>query len=432
MVSYNKTLEYLYSQLPMFHRIGPAAYKPDLGNILKLCEHLQNPHQKFKSVHIAGTNGKGSVSSMLASILMEQGYKTALATSPHLKDFRERIRINGKVVPKREVVRFVKEAKHLFAEISPSFFEISIALTFQYFAKSNLDIAVIETGLGGRLDSTNIISPVLAVITNIGMDHANLLGDTLHEIAGEKAGIIKPKTPVVIGRHQPEILKVFSDKAQLEAAPIFLSKDFFRIENSVVEKFRGKVYRKVTFKAPNNNICEFRCDIWGRYQTENIATVLTAVEVLKSNGWEINDDAVQNGLANVARNSGLKGRWQQLGSNPTIMADTGHNLDGIRAVIEQINQLSFRRLHVVIGMVDDKDVAAVLKLLPQSAAFYFCRPDIPRGLDVAILKEHAKHVGLKGDAYHSVGEALDAAKQNSSPDDLIFVGGSTFVVAEVV
>jgi dihydrofolate synthase/folylpolyglutamate synthase len=432
MISYNQVLEYLYNQLPMYHRIGSAAYKPDIGNIVKLCQHLGNPQNKFKSIHIAGTNGKGSVSSMLASILMEQGYKTALATSPHLKDFRERIRIDGKMIPKREVVRFVKENRHLFKEISPSFFEISIALTFDYFAKSEVDIAVIETGLGGRLDSTNIILPELSVITNIGMDHANLLGNTLQKIAYEKAGIIKPQIPVVIGRHQPEIFQVFNDKAEFEGAPIHLSKDFFRVKEAEIERVRGKVYRKVTFDCLEGKIREYSCDIWGRYQTENIATALTAVKILKSNGWRISEEAVRNGLAKVSRNSGLKGRWQQLGSNPTIMADTGHNLDGIKVVMEQIGELTFEHLHMVIGMVDDKDAVSVLRLMPKTAKYYFCKPNIPRGLDAVKLQEQGAQVGVNGIVYESVTEAFYAAKENATRNDLIFVGGSTFVVAEVV
>ncbi len=432
MRSYIQALDYLYSQLPVFHRIGPAAYKPDLGNIVKLCNHLQNPHHRFKSIHIAGTNGKGSVSSMLASILMEQGYKTALATSPHLKDFRERIRVNGKMIPKREVVRFVNENKHLFAEISPSFFEISIALTFQHFAASNIDIAVVETGLGGRLDSTNIISPELSVITNIGMDHANLLGDTLAKIAGEKAGIIKPGTPVVVGRSQPEILQVFVGKAKIERSPIYLSNDLLSLQDSKVERGKGKVYLKAVFNFRDGRQREYRCDIWGGYQTENIATTLAAVEILRSKGWEISEGAVRRGLANVARNSGLKGRWQLLGSNPTIMADTGHNADGINSVVQQISQLSYDHLHIVMGMVDDKDVASILKLMPTAAQYYFCRPNIPRGLNTKVLKQQATLIGLEGKEYTSVNEALGAAKQNASPSDLIFIGGSTFVVAEVV
>ncbi len=419
----------MYAQLPMFTRIGAAALKPDLTNTLALCEALGNPHKKFRTVHIAGTNGKGSTSHMLASILQAAGYKTGLHTSPHLKDFRERTRVNGQMMPEDFVIHFVEENKTLFETIKPSFFEMTVAMCFDYFAKQQVDIAIIETGLGGRLDSTNIIRPQLSVITNIGWDHTDLLGDTLAKIAFEKAGIIKPNTPVVIGESDEETAPVFINKAKDENAPIVFADAQLQLQNF---DNRGDV---AVFDVWQNNQVLFsgvECDLTGIYQKKNIATVLAAVLQLQEQGWEITEAHIRQGLQSVKSSTGLMGRWQKLSDNPLTYADTGHNLNGIQEVLKQISLTPHNQLHIVWGMVKDKDITKVLGLLPQKAHYYFCNAQLPRALPAAEMQQQATAFGLQGNHYSTVAEALKAAQTTAQQGDLVFVGGSTFVVAEVV
>lgn len=419
----------MYAQLPMFTRIGAAALKPDLTNTLALCEALGNPHKKFKTIHIAGTNGKGSTSHMLASILQAAGYKTGLHTSPHLKDFRERTRVNGQMMPEDFVIRFVEENNTLFETIKPSFFEMTVAMCFDYFAKQQVDIAIIETGLGGRLDSTNIIRPQLSVITNIGWDHTDLLGDTLAKIAFEKAGIIKSNTPVVIGESDEETAPVFINKAKDENAPIGFADAQLQLQNF---DSRGDV---AVFDVWQNNQVLFsgvECDLTGIYQKKNIVTVLAAVLQLQKQGWEITEAHIRQGLQSVKSSTGLMGRWQKLSDNPLTYADTGHNLNGIQEVLKQISLTPHNQLHIVWGMVKDKDITKVLGLLPQKAHYYFCNAQLPRALPAAEMQQQATAFGLQGNHYPTVAEALKAAQTTAQQGDLVFVGGSTFVVAEVV
>ncbi len=404
-MNYNETIEWMFGLLPMYQHQGKTAYKKDLTNIHKLSLHLGEPHKQFKSIHIAGTNGKGSVSHMLASVLQEAGYKTGLYTSPHLKDFRERIRINGQMIRKNCVINFIKRNENFIKQNNLSFFELSVGMAFEYFAKKKVDIAIIETGLGGRLDSTNIINPELSIITNISKDHTSLLGNSLKEIAYEKAGIIKKRTPVVIGEYTEETWKVFEKVAKDKEAPLYLSKRFRNLPSS---------------------------DLKGKYQEKNIQTLLSAIEILKNNGYTINDKVLERGLKNVQKNTGLRGRWDILNEKPKVIADTAHNEAGINEVIDQLNSLSYTKLHIVLSMVNDKDIESILKLFPVKATYYFSKASIPRGLDAEILKKKAQVYQLKGDSYETVGKAYRAALKNASPNDLIFVGGSTFTVAEII
>ncbi len=431
-MDYQETLDYLFSQLPMFQRIGPAAYKANLDNTHALLNHLGNPENAFRSVHVAGTNGKGSVAHMLASVLQAQGFKTGLATSPHLKDFRERIRVNGVPVPGQEVVRFVQRHKAFLENLQPSFFEMTIAMTFDYFAREKLDVAVVETGMGGRLDSTNVLKPEVSVITNIGLDHTRFLGNALPDIAREKAGIIKENTPVVIGRRQPEVLQVFAETASRMKARLCVASDQYRINTHRQVSADGLpcLEAVVSHAGKSKSYC---LDLPGEYQLENLVTVLATVDTLRSlEHWNVSEEALQEGLKMVTRHTGMQGRWQQIGSNPAIICDTGHNREGITWIIKQLRTLAYHRLHMVFGVVDDKDLAPVLSLLPKEARYYFCRPDVPRGLDAKKLASAASFWGLEGDAYDRVDEALGQAQKEASPRDLIFVGGSTFVVAEVL
>lgn len=429
MLTYQQTLDYLFSRLPMFHRIGEKAFKADLHNIKALSELLNNPHNNFKSIHIAGTNGKGSTSHMLAAILQEAGYKTGLYTSPHLRDFRERIRVNGQMIPESNVVDFVETHKADFERIEPSFFEMGVALAFDHFAKENVDIAVVETGLGGRLDSTNIITPLLSVITNISFDHTAILGDSIEAIAGEKAGIIKENVPVVIGQRQDKAAEVFIEKATQTHSPISFASELWEISH--IDKYPGKLV--VTISNPAGvKYDHLALDLPGNYQLKNIKTVLESVEALKNIGFNISDNHIYSALANVKHLTGLLGRWYTLSEQPLIICDTGHNVDGITQVVEQINETPYEKLHVVFGMVKDKDITHVLELMPKEAEYYFCKADIPRGMDAQELKELAVKYGLNGKVYYSVKEALATAKAQADKNDLIFVGGSTFVVAEVV
>lgn len=435
-MNYNDTLNYLYTQLPMFTRVGASAFKKDLDNTIALCAKLDNPQHKFKSIHVGGTNGKGSTSHMLAAILQTAGYKTGLYTSPHLKDFRERIRINGEMISEQTVVDFVAKHQTDFEEIEPSFFEMTVALAFDVFAKEQVDIAVIEVGLGGRLDSTNIITPLLSVITNIGWDHMNILGDTLELIAGEKAGIIKPGIPVVIGEHQPEVSEVFLNKAKKGSSPIEFASEEWDVlsESSDLNLLTVEIQRQVlpTFAFSEEPIFTFRLDLPGSYQVKNLKTVLTAVDELRNRGFSITDEHLSIALQNVKKLTGLHGRWEVLSTAPLTICDTGHNPEGIAEVLKNITSVTYKQLHFVIGMVNDKDITKVLAMLPKKAIYYFCKPDIPRGLEAESLKLKAESLGLNGEAYPSVKDALNAAQSAATANDLVFVGGSTFVVAEAV
>jgi len=403
-MTYQQTLDYLFSRLPIYQREGIAAYKADIGNIVAASKKLGTPHKKFKSIHVAGTNGKGSVSHMLASILQEAGYKVGLYTSPHLKDFRERIKINGEIISESEVVQFVSENKIDFEKIDLSFFEFTVALTFNYFAKQKIDIAIIETGLGGRLDSTNIIKPELSIITNIGLDHTNLLGNTLEEIAVEKAGVIKNNTPIIIGRKQEVTEQTFRNIAQKNDAELIYASE------------------KKSYKT----------DLEGIYQKENSNTCLTAIQSLQNMGWRIPESSIKKGLANTIKNTSLLGRWQLISKSPDTICDIGHNEDGIKQICRQLKNIKYERLHFVYGTVNDKSLDEILTLLPQDAKYYFCRPNIARGLDEIELQEKANKEGLKGKAYSSVKQAFSTAKEKATNNDLIFIGGSTFVVAEIL
>ncbi len=428
-MNYETTIQYLYSQLPMFTRDGASAYKNDLFNTIELCNRLNNPQQKFKSVHIAGTNGKGSTSHMLAAILQTAGYKTGLYTSPHLRDFRERIRINGEMISEQYVIDFVDKHRQDFEEIKPSFFEMTVGMAFNIFALEKVDIAIIEVGLGGRLDSTNIITPLLSVITNIGWDHTNLLGNTLPLIAGEKAGIIKSNIPVIVGEYQTDIADVFLNKANAENTPLsFASKQWEILKSGMVENLLTIEIQKDT----KSEIFDLKLDLTGSYQLKNVKTVLSAVDELRKQGFDITGEHIKTALANVKTLTGLHGRWEVLSRQPLTICDTGHNPDGITEVLKNIKNTTFKHLHFVIGVVNDKDISKILTMLPKDATYYFCKPNIPRGLDAEVLKEEAQKHGLYGDAHPSVAAALNTAQQNATNDDLVFAGGSTFVVAEIV
>lgn len=434
---YKETLQYLYSRLPMFSKEGQAAMKPGLQNIIKFCQKLGNPEEKFKSVHIGGTNGKGSSSHMLAAVLQKAGYKTGLYTSPHLRDFRERIRIDGEMISENAVIDFVKTNRQFIEEIEPSFFEVTVAMAFEYFALNKVDIAIIEVGLGGRLDSTNIIKPELSLISNIGYDHMNILGNTLAEIASEKAGIIKTKTPVIISQRQAEIQAIFNNKATEMESPITFASDDWEITQSSFQNTNTDLLKvEIKPKSRNENpIFEFNSlelDLTGSYQLKNLAGVLSTLKQLKTLGFKITDQNIKSALGSVKTLTGLMGRWQTLGKKPLTICDTGHNEDGIKEVLKNIRLSKFNNLHMVFGMVKDKDISKILALLPQEAKYYFCQPNIPRAKSADELYTEAMQFGLKGDYFESVHEALEAAKKNALESDLIFIGGSTFVVAEIV
>ncbi len=428
-MTYPETLDYLYTQLPMFTRDGTSAFKKDLTNTVALCEILDNPQHKFKSVHVAGTNGKGSTSHMLAAILQTAGYKTGLYTSPHLRDFRERIRINGEMIGEADVVEFVEAYREDFERIQPSFFEMTVAMAFKHFARNKVDIAVIEVGLGGRLDSTNVITPLLSVITNIGWDHMNLLGNTLQLIAGEKAGIIKPNVPVVIGEFQAEVAGVFIKKANEGSSPLTFASSAW---DAVIGDNRQ--YLEVEVAKPDSLVpnLDIKLDLKGIYQVKNLKTVLSAVEILRAMDYLLTDTYLQKALKNVTGLTGLLGRWQTLRTNPLTICDTGHNPEGITEVLKNIELTGYSQLHFVIGMVNDKDISKILAMLPPDAIYYFCKPDIPRGLNAGELRLQALSAGLNGEVYPSVRGAFVAAQAAAAANDLVFVGGSTFVVAEVV
>lgn len=405
IMTYQETIEWMFKQLPMYQTQGASAFKKDLTNTLLLAKHLNNPENGFKSVHVAGTNGKGSVSNMLASILQEAGYKVGLYTSPHLKDFRERIKINGEDISKKFVMDFMSENKPFFEASQLSFFEMTVGLAFDYFTKERVDVAIIETGMGGRLDSTNIVTPLVSVITNIGFDHTQFLGDTLEKIAFEKAGIIKNNVPVVIGEYTPETKMVFENKAQeMQSDIIFASDEDFPVYDS---------------------------DLTGDYQKQNRKTVLATVNVLKHH-FDVTEEALVNGLLNVIKNTGFMGRWQVIHQNPTAVCDSAHNSHGLKIVLNQIAQQKFKDLRIVFGVVNDKDLTEILPLMPKNAIYYFCKPNVMRGLDAKILQEKFLGYDLKGEVYSSVADAYSNALTDADETDFIYVGGSTFVVAEIL
>jgi dihydrofolate synthase/folylpolyglutamate synthase len=427
-MTYQETLDYLFSRLPMFSRIGAAAYKADLTNTIALCDAIGNPQTSFKSIHIAGTNGKGSTSHMLAAVLQNAGYKTGLYTSPHLKDFRERIKVDGIMCDKDFVVSFIAKLKPQIEIINPSFFELTVAMAFEYFATQKVDVAVIETGLGGRLDSTNIIHPELSIITNIGLDHINLLGDTLDKIAFEKAGIIKQKTPVVIGEYLTETKQIFIDKAHQENAPIFFAQENYTVTNQTYNHHQ----LDVSVERFDEN-CEksYSLDLTGIYQTKNIITVLEACHQLIHLGWKLDDEIIKTAVAKSKQLTGLYGRWQCIQENPAVILDVGHNVDGITQILEQLRQTTYTKLHIIIGMVKDKDVSAVLKILPKDAKYYFTKAQIERAMNEVDLVNLANEFQLTGNIYSNVNIALHQAKENASSTDLILVCGSVFLVGEV-
>ncbi len=403
-MNYQQTLQWMFAQLPMYQNQGKKAYTNKLANIRAFAEYLHHPEQQFKSIHVAGTNGKGSCSHMLASILQEAGYTVGLYTSPHLQDFRERIKINGKVIPKDVVVDFITKHRDFLEQHQLSFFEMTVAMTFTYFAEQRVDIAIIETGLGGRLDATNIITPEVCLITNIGLDHTNILGDTLAKIATEKAGVIKLDVPIVISEYEKTTLPVFKKVAEENNAPLFLVDEF--------------------------DVEDYKTDLLGNHQKKNIKGVVTIVKNLKS--FKIDEHHIRKGLQNVIKNTGLQGRWQQLEDKPQVFCDIAHNKAALEMVIHQINQQTFDRLHIVLGFVKDKDLAEILPLFPKDATYYFCSPDVPRGLAAAVLQKKAVIFSLKGSMYKSVTEAYKTALENATTSDFIFIGGSTFVVSEIL
>jgi dihydrofolate synthase/folylpolyglutamate synthase len=405
-MNYQETTNWMFNQLPMYQLQGASAYKKDLTNVNLLADHLDNPQQKIKCIHVAGTNGKGSTSHMLASVLQDAGYKVGLYTSPHLKDFRERIKINGAEISEAFVCEFIEEHKSFFEANDMSFFEMSVGLAFDYFAKEKVDIAIIEVGLGGRLDATNIITPLVSVITNIGIDHVQFLGNTLESIATEKAGIIKPKIPVVIGEYTPETKAVFLATAAANGSEIYFASDL------------------ISETYPS--------DLLGDYQTHNKKTVTQTFKILnEQTNFKVSTENIKSGLLHVVKNTGLLGRWQQLGENPKVICDTAHNKNGLEIVLNQIQKETFDHLHIVLGVVNDKELDEVLPLFPKNATYYFCKPNIPRGLDASLLQEKAQQFLLNGNTYVSVTEAYSSAKKNATKEDFIYIGGSTFVVAEL-
>ncbi|MFM6925441.1 MAG: bifunctional folylpolyglutamate synthase/dihydrofolate synthase [Ferruginibacter sp.] len=429
-MTYQQTIDYLYAQLPMYSRIGAAAYKEDLHNTIALCHAIDNPQAKFKSIHIAGTNGKGSTSHMLAALLQQAGYKTGLYTSPHLKDFRERIKINGEMISRDFVVDFVERTKAVSEAIHPSFFELTVAMAFDYFEKEKVDIAVIETGLGGRLDSTNIITPILSVITNIGYDHMDILGHTLEKIAYEKAGIIKPGVPVVIGEYLPETKPVFMDKAAGCKAPIYFAQEEYTVSNT---QYSVQLLSCDVTSTEHNITEHFELDLNGLYQAKNICTVLSAEGILLQQGFAISNEDEKAALKNVKKLTGFYGRWDVVSEKPVIILDVAHNEDGIRQLLAQLSVVrgSLSVVHLVLGLVKDKDISKVLSILPKNARYYFTNAHIERALPHKDLQEKATAFELKGESFDDVNEAINAAKRNAAADDIIIVCGSVFLVAEV-
>jgi dihydrofolate synthase/folylpolyglutamate synthase len=429
-MNYQESINYLFTRLPIYQRIGAAAYKANLENTKALDSYFEHPHRHFKSIHIAGTNGKGSVSHMIAAVLQKAGYKTGLYTSPHLKDFRERIRINGEMIPQEKVIQFVNKSKPIMEELNPSFFELTVAMAFQYFADEGVEIAVIETGLGGRLDSTNIVKPLVSVITNIGHDHMRFLGTTIQEIAAEKAGIIKPGRPVVIGQSDKATDPVFEKKADESGSCLLYADRMYHINYSMLTAARTQVFN--VFSGKNPVYIELISDLIGGYQKKNLITVLQTLDSIRAEGIKISRDAIYEGIRQVKILTGLRGRWEEIAYNPLTVCDTAHNPEGIAEVMQQIQKNPFKTLHIVWGMVSDKDPKTILSLLPKNAKYYFTKANIPRALDENELLRKAAMEGLKGSAFHCVSEALTAAKKEALKEDFIFIGGSTFVVAEAL
>lgn len=429
-MTYQEAVNWLYSRLPAWHRIGKAAYKANLDNTLALDNYFGNPHRSFLSVHVAGTNGKGSVSHMIASVLQEAGYKTGLYTSPHLKDFRERIRVNGTMMPEEEVTAFISRHEHIIKSVEPSFFELTVAMAFDYFSRMSVEVAVIEVGMGGRLDSTNIITPVLSVITNIGHDHMEFLGDTLAAVASEKAGIIKEGVPVVVGETQSETRDVFLTRAEMMKTQVSFADREYRCELGGIDNSTG--LRQYLLHDLHSRLRRRGVTpLGGLAQQKNIQTVAAAVAGLSAR-FGLHDDHFDRGVAGVVSNTGLMGRWQILGHSPLTVCDTGHNKEGLEYVARQIESVSRAKLHMVIGFVNDKDLSSLLPLFPKEATYYFTRAAVPRSLDENILKAEAGKHSLSGECYDSVAGAFAAARSAATADDMIFVGGSTYVVAEVV
>lgn len=405
MSKYDQYTDYLFSQVPMFQNVGSNAYKEGLENTHILDEHFGHPHTQFRTIHVAGTNGKGSCSHTIASVLQEAGYKVGLFTSPHLTDFRERIRVNGTMIPEQYVMDFIDNERDFFEPLHPTFFELTTALAFKYFAEQKVDVAVIEVGLGGRLDCTNIITPDISIITNISFDHVQYLGDTLAKIAGEKAGIIKHGVPVIIGEKHPETTPVFTEKAKREQAPLYFAEDY----------------------KPNK---DYQYELKGLYQSKNLQTSLCAIDQLIRQGYHITEENIQNGLLHVTHHTGLRGRWQIVRHSPTVICDTGHNVGGIKYIAQQLKEQKCQELRIVFGMVSDKDVNSVLELMPQNAKYYFCQASVKRAMPYHQLKRLAKQHNLQGNSYKTVENAYKKALSQSNPNDCIFIGGSTFVVAD--
>ena len=424
-MNYDETVAYLYKQMPAYQRVGQSAYKEGLDNSLALDTYFEYPHRSYRTIHVAGTNGKGSTSHLLAAVLNKAGYKVGLYTSPHLIDFRERIRVNGEMIDKQFVVDFVKNHREAFEPIMPSFFELTMEMAFLYFKHCEVDVAIVETGLGGRLDSTNIILPNLSIITNIGFDHIQYLGNTLPKIAAEKAGIIKPNTPVVIGEiENEEVRAVFAAKAEQENATIVFAEES-------MDNFTSEI-SKDGWILNNDSYQNLRSELGGWVQNKNARTVLTAIHELMKMDYKIPNQAVYQGFANVVELTGLMGRWQTLQENPKVVCDTGHNDHGVRYIVEQLGMESYETLHIVFGVANDKDSAAILSMLPKDAVYYFTQASIERALNVNILAETAHQYGLKGNKYNTVELAMKAAKENANKNDFIFIGGSSFVVADAL
>ncbi|MBU3837354.1 MAG: bifunctional folylpolyglutamate synthase/dihydrofolate synthase [Candidatus Phocaeicola faecigallinarum] len=424
-MNYQETIDYLFNVTPLFQNIGKDAYKEGLDNTIILDNHFNNPHKKFRTIHIAGTNGKGSCSHTIAAILQSAGYKTGLYTSPHLIDFSERIKVNGEPVEKEFVIDFVKQNKDFFEPLHPSFFELTTAMAFLYFAEKKVDVAVIEVGLGGRLDCTNIITPDLSIITNISFDHTQFLGNTLKDIAKEKAGIIKEKKPVIIGEYTPETKTVFEDKAKSTNSDIIFAED-----NKLINGYKQTENGLLLYKS--DKIKDLYGELNGLYQVKNTNTILNAVYKLIGLGYNIDETNIKNGFRNVCHLTGLMGRWQKLEENPTIICDTGHNIGGMKYIVEQLSRMKYDKLHIIIGMVNDKDINGVISLLPKNAKYYFTQASVKRALPAEQVKKIANNHGLKGEAYSSVEKALTIAKNNAKENDLIFIGGSTFIVADLI
>lgn len=428
-MNYKETLDWMFNKLPMYQRIGAAAYKADLNSTIDILNYLNNPQDNYKTIHIAGTNGKGSCSHSIASILQEAGYKVGLYTSPHLRDFRERIRINGAMIPEDNVVDFIGQHKQKLEELELSFFEMTVAMAFDYFNKEKIDIAVVEVGMGGRLDSTNIIKPEACLITNISLDHVKFLGDNEEKIAGEKAGIIKRNTPVVISETQERSKDVFAKKAEEQESPIYFADSIFscvKINNNTLECNEYDIFKNDVLYLKG-----LKTPLLGNYQKKNLLGIICLIDIIRAS-FNIKDENIYSGIEKVISNTGLMGRWQLINKNPLTIADTGHNVAGINEVVRQLSETKFEKLHFVLSVVNDKDIDGILELLPKYAEYYFCKADIPRGLDAGILCEKAKSHNLKGNTYPSVTEAYNAACRNAGDKDLVFVGGSNFTVAEIV